>query len=166
MPVVIIKNEGYKRKEDLFNLICYIAEGSEVVSGYGITLDSIDSVIREFEYVKRQWNKAEEGRRQARHFIVSFEKDEFPLNTIIEIAWRIGALYGYRFQVFYGIHTETEHTHIHFALNTVSFMDGKMISEGPPDLEILKNNIMAILKLYKNEYRGGKYVNRNLQPKV
>lgn len=156
MSIVKFINESYKRKQDMFNLISYIASGAEAVSGYGVSLDCVENICMEFEFVKRYWNKAEEGRRQVRHFIVSFNNSEMPLTVINCIARQIGAIYGNRFQVFYGIHLDTEHPHIHYAINTVNFVDGSMFSEGYGDLCKLEQTIKLISDPYeKYKYYGG-----------
>ena len=144
MPIVKFKKEGYKTKVDMMNLISYIAERADVVSGFGINTYTVESVYCSFEYVKRYWHKAEEGRRQVRHLIVIFDDSEMSLDTVSDLAWKIGALYGNRYQVFYGVHTDKEFPHIHYAINTVSYVDGLMFSEGYGDFMGLKNNIAVI----------------------
>lgn len=148
MAKVKFVNESYKRKADVMNLISYIAVRADIDSGYGICLSSPESVYYSFEYVKKYWNKAEEGRRQVRHLIVSFDDGYISLDKVSKIAWEIGGLYGNCFQVFYGIHMDTPHPHIHFAINTVSFVDGLMFSEGPADYFELVKNINEIEQFY------------------
>ena len=144
MPIIKFVNEGYKEKRDMLNLLSYIAERADIVSGFGINTYTVESIFCSFEFVKRYWHKAEEGRRQVRHLIVSFDDSEMPLDTINDFAWKIGALYGNRYQVFYGIHTDKKYPHVHYVINTVSFVDGLMFSEGYGDFMKLKNNIATI----------------------
>lgn len=128
MPFIKFVHEKYPTKTDMINLLGYIAGRFEFVSGLGISTDCIESVFCEFEYVKRYWNKAEEGRRQAVHMIVSFENTKLSLDSICEIAWKIASIFGNNFQVLYGIHMDTFHPHIHFAINTIGYMDGRMFT--------------------------------------
>lgn len=144
MPVVKFVNEGYKDKRDMLNLLSYMAERADIVSGFGINTYTVESVFCSFEFVKRYWNKAEEGKRQVRHLIVSFDDSGMSLDTVNNLAWKIGALYGNRYQVFYSIHTDKECPHVHYAINTVSYVDGLMFSEGNGDLKNLLNNIAEI----------------------
>ncbi|MCM1427579.1 MAG: relaxase/mobilization nuclease domain-containing protein, partial [Eubacterium sp.] len=140
---------SYILKRDTMNLLYYIAVPAEICSGYGISLSSIETVFNEFEYIKKYWNKAEEGRRQVRHLIVSFEDPYISLDVVGKIAWEIGGIYGKSYQVFYGVHTDTTHTHIHYAINTVSFVDGKMFSEGVADYIELNKKINEIEQMYR-----------------
>lgn len=144
MQIVKFVNKSYKMKTDMMNLLCYIAERASFVSGYGINTYEIENVYCAFEYVKRYWCKDEEGKRQVRHLIVIFDDCELSLDVVNEIAWKIAGLYGQRFQIFYGIHMDGRYPHIHFAINTVSYIDGLMFSEGYGDLIRLKSNIEEI----------------------
>lgn len=138
MGILKIIDKPYKTKESLYNLLSYIAGKSAYCSGYGISLAGIDHVYYEFEKVKEYWERGEEGSRQVRHFIVSFRAEEFMLEELVPIAWQIAGYYGERYQVFYGIHSDTDYPHIHFAVNSVSYVDGKMLSEGERELHALK----------------------------
>ena len=150
MPIVKFVNKSYMKKTDMMNLLFYIVERAVYVSGFGISTDLTESVFCEFEYAKRFWNKAEEGRRQVRHLVVIFENPKLSLDSVCEMAWKIAAIYGNRFQVFYGVHMDTGYPHVHFAINTVSFIDGRMYSEGYADLQILKKHISIITHSYEH----------------
>lgn len=149
MAVVKFVNESYKKKTDMLNLLDYIARSADFTSGFGISINCAERVFYEFECVKKYWNKEEEGRRQVRHLVVSFKKSILSFDSVYEIAWKIGALYGNKYQVFYGVHTDTEHYHIHYAINTVSFINGMMFSEGYGDLVNLKKNISIVENSYE-----------------
>lgn len=144
MQIVKFVNKSYKKKTDMMNLFFYIAERASFVSGFGISTYEIESVYCAFEYAKRYWNKDEEGKRQVRHLVVIFHNCELSIDVVNEVAWNIAALYGQRLQVFYGIHMDGKNPHIHFAINTVSYVDGLMFSERYGDLKRLKKNIEAI----------------------
>ncbi len=138
MGILKIVDKSYKTKEAFYNLLTYIARKSVYCNGYGTSLASVDAVYCEFDKVKAWWGKQEEGRRQVRHFIVSFRPEEFLVEEILPIAWQIAGYYGARYQVFYGLHIDTDYPHVHFAVNTVSYVDGKMLSEGGKEFYELK----------------------------
>lgn len=150
MAIIKIVQKSYLTKESMHNLICYIERGADFCSGFGISMKDTESVISEFETIKFVWSKSEEGRRQVRHLVVSFsDREEQNVMDIIEkIAWEIAGYYGQSYQVFYGIHNNSMHLHIHFAINTVSFIDGKMLSEGHEDFNNLKERIELIVNSY------------------
>lgn len=146
MASVKIVQESYNTKNHMNNLIYYIERKADFCCGYGISMKNATSVIDEFERIKEAWFKSEDGRRQVRHLIVSFADGEVDLDEAVKIAWDIAEYYGQRYQVFYGIHNDTDNIHIHFAINTVSFIDGKMLSEGYTELMLIKENIDFIVK--------------------
>lgn len=149
MAVLKVVDKSYKTKEAFYNLLIYIARKSVHCNGYGISLASIDAVYYEFDKVKAWWGKEEEGRRQVRHFIVSFRPEELMIEEILPIAWQIAGYYGTRYQVFYGIHGDTDYPHVHFVVNTVSYVDGKMLSEGEKELYELKAMVKDITEKAK-----------------
>ena len=65
-----------------------------------------------------------------RHMILAFSPMEVismgscDLDLMQSIAeWAI-SLYGWRYQIVYSIHLDTENPHIHFVMNTTSYLDG------------------------------------------
>ena len=68
-----------------------------------------------------------------RHSILSFNDFELKqmgdtvddqLAVIERIAWYAGVYYGKEYQLFYGIHPEMGHAHIHFLMSTVNYQTG------------------------------------------
>ena len=57
--------------------------------------------------------------------VVSFPETERNIMAVQVIADEIANHFGRQYQLVYAIHTNTENWHIHFAISTVSFMDGK-----------------------------------------
>lgn len=67
---------------------------------------------------------------RARHEIVSFQPDEYMdfsgVCQIVPIAYHLANWYfSQGFQAVFAIHADTAHLHIHFIINTVSFITGK-----------------------------------------
>ena len=67
---------------------------------------------------------------RARHEIVSFQPDEYMdclgVCQIVPIAYHLANWYfNQGFQVVFAIHADTPNLHIHFVINTVSFITGK-----------------------------------------
>lgn len=144
-----MKKESYKTKESLYNVLQYIVRESESLGGCGISILSTDSIYYEFENVKKIWGKEADGKRQVKHFWVTFGRKEINYKMLLQIAWTIAEYYGKRYQVLYGVHTNTDNLHIHYAINTVSFVDGKMLSEWYNEFENLQNEINEIVRDYK-----------------
>ena len=70
------------------------------------------------------------------------------------IAEDVARFYSSRYQICYGVHLNTDDLHIHFALNTVSFIDGKLFSEGWMELEQLKLYVHKVVLKYRSGQAG------------
>lgn len=61
-----------------------------------------------------------------RHWVVSFAPWELDDPAVAEqIAWQMIRFYGERYQILFSVHEDTEHLHVHFFMNVVSFVDGR-----------------------------------------
>lgn len=133
MAILKVVDGSYENIDAVDNLICYIAERSEVAGGWGISMASVTAIISEFKAVKRFWNKT--GGRQIKHFIISW-KAESSLN-ILQMQYMAAYLTAYfhpEYQVFWGVHLDTDTPHIHIAVNTVSCSTGKKLIFEKEDL--------------------------------
>lgn len=85
-----------------------------------------ETAYEEFTAVKRSYAKADGI--EAYHGYLSFKGQ----NITPELTMKIGTefaqeVWGKRFQVLVTVHTDTEHPHCHFVINSVSFVDGKKL---------------------------------------
>lgn len=152
MGILKVIDKAYDNVDAVENLIFYIAERSEISGGWGISMESPESIVAEFKAVKRFWNKS--GGRQVKHFIFSWDgKCWLELSQIQYMAASLTLFFQPRFQVFWGVHLDTDNPHIHFAVNTVSFADGKMMSFGPGDLIEFCQFKDKLLEEIRRQYR-------------
>lgn len=87
-----------------------------------------ETAYEEFTAVKRSYAKADGI--EAYHGYLSFKEQ----NITPELTMKIGTefaqeVWGKRFQILVTVHTDTEHSHCHFVINSVSFVDGKNFGE-------------------------------------
>lgn len=140
MPILKIKNESYMNADAISNLIQYIQR-----LGYsgGLAVD-LENAAEQMQLVKELWYKTEG--RQARHFIVSFSDNE-PLepSDALEYGYSIARYYSGRFQIVFNVHTNTDHIHLHFVMNTVSYLDGQKYSEGRGDYVKFRDYIQSLM---------------------
>lgn len=85
-----------------------------------------ETAYEEFTAVKCSYAKADGI--EAYHGYLSFKEQ----NITPELTMKIGTefaqeVWGKRFQVLVTVHTDTEHPHCHFVINSVSFVDGKKL---------------------------------------
>ena len=150
MPVFKAINKHYNTHEDLWNLINYVIADEhcveKVYGAQGIVKSQTDNMYQQMINVKKYFRK-EEG-RQALHYVLSFSKDEeeyIGLQEALEIGYRIAYFFS-GWQVLFGVHTNTEHLHIHFVVNNTSYENGKSFSMGIRGLQqgqvIARNAVM------------------------
>ena len=92
------------------------------------------------------------SRIRLHHFILTFDSSlnesyELIMKIARSIAFEIGKLY----QIVYSVHEDTEHIHIHFVFNAVSFVTGKKYHGGKTEygeLIQLCSNILSQAALF------------------
>ena len=136
MMYLKIVNESYKDQSSIRNLIDYVGRDktytdSNVHNTYtgGVNISNLNNVAEEFIIVKNYYGSTDG--RQVRHMILSPDpKDLFTAPMLYELALYVCAYYGNRYQVFFSVHTDKRtHLHVHFVMNTVSFVDGKKLHD-------------------------------------
>lgn len=108
------------------NVIEYAADSMKTEQHLFVTGVNCDenNAVNEFMDAKRLWKKT--GGIVAYHGYQSFAAGEVDAKTAHEIGVKLAkALWGDRFQVVVSTHCNTGHYHNHFALNSVSYTDGK-----------------------------------------
>lgn len=130
----LITKEYYKQPKSVAGMIEYVMNPEKTKGGFiggnGIfPCSTIDDVIMQFQLVKNVWCKNEGV--QLQHFVVSFSYEENvdPYQAYISAYW-ISNFYGGIYQVVYAVHEDTENVHIHFLVNSVSYIDGRKLSFG------------------------------------
>lgn len=104
-----------------------------------------DQMILQMGKVKAIFGKTN-GFRQVRHFIVSFDPAwQVTADMARQIAYEIARFYIGRYQICFGVHLNKENIHIHFVMNCVSYIDGKLYSEAARDLFELKQHVKNVL---------------------
>lgn len=152
MEVVKICNEKYKKSDDLKNVIRYATDPEKtygLIGGLGVNPFNPQEMIFQMQMIKRSFEKEGYGRRQLRHFIVSFESEWMVSPKLaLTIAYDIAKFYAGQYQISFGVHQDTDNVHIHFVQNTVSYLDGRMFSENWAELSKLKNYVQDVLGKY------------------
>ncbi len=141
MPILKIVEESYSNKDAMVNVINYICRGP-FIGGLGV---NPNCAALQMSLVKYVWYKT--GGRQVRHFIVSFAGNESTdPDELMAYGYAIANYYYEKgFQVVFGVHTNTGHLHIHFAVNTVNFRNGYMYGDGWSDAGLLRKYIQDLM---------------------
>ena len=126
MPVIKVIRNTYLDDQALENVLAYVLRGP-FTGGYGIDPDNAYELMA---MVKSAYHKT--GGVQLKHFIISFSTVEFDLldfDGLLGLGYQVGQHFR-EYQMVYAIHMETHHVHLHFVMNTVSFLDGHKFSDG------------------------------------
>jgi hypothetical protein len=150
MPVLIMMNKRYNDDEALETVVRYVLRtGCGYCGGYGVDMNY---PVQQMQQVKVLWGK-DHGRR-VRHFILSFKKLEtIGYEQLMRLGFEICKYYS-DYQSVYGLHTDTDHLHLHFAVNTVSYKDGKMYAGGLSDWYRLQGYIQGLLPQWYVDLRA------------
>lgn len=140
MPKLKLLNESYYGEGTLKRVVDYVTRLAIVG---GINVDP-DHAVSQMLLIKKIWHK--QGGRQVRHFILSFADNEaLTIDEAMDYGQQIAMYYGRNYQIVYGVHYDTNHLHLHFAFNSVSFVDGKMYSGGRSDMFALRLYIQSLM---------------------
>ena len=141
MPVLKILND-YSNTDAPEKLIDYSVRKAIFSDGFAV---DPNHAAEQIHAVKSFW--CETDGRQMVQFILAFDDYEnvsLDNDEIIRIAERFCGLFYDRFQIVYGVHFDSGNIHIHFAMNNVSYIDGKRYLSNRYDNLVLTGSIESI----------------------
>ena len=161
-------NGEYDTIVSMNNAINYIFKdksisGRKNFHSYGFGVYDLNHTLEEFLLVKNYFNQL--SGKLIKHFSISFAtKDYFTGFDADEFASHVCVYFCMRYQIVYSVHTDTQHLHIHFVVNTTSFVDGKRLDESYEEYSkfrrylnqcyrIAKTKSNAILKMFRQQER-------------
>ena len=117
---------------------------SNLIGGRNI---DADHAAEEMETVSKAFGKTD--KTKVRHFILSFSPEEnMTANEVAHIADQVAGHYSDRHQIVYAVHEDTNCPHAHFAMNHVSFRDGRHYYGTKQDYYAFQEHIKKILRPY------------------
>lgn len=129
--IIKIADKYYPSKKAQHELLRYIAGKGSNAEKETVTYIGADGVSNNYDDAAMQFVKIQNhaagngGARRAYHMTVSFPKNISNPAIAEQAARNISEEIFFRHQVFCGVHTSTDNLHIHFAINAVSYVDGK-----------------------------------------
>ena len=139
---------SYRTAQDVERGICYITSSWKVkpdgVFGCAVppscAADAMNCVTDAYH--------SNEGVR-LRHSVLSFAPNEgVSIEQAKEIAQRCISYYADSYQIIAAVHENTPHTHIHFGMNTTSYVDGSKYKGDKKDLYDFEDYVNQILHSY------------------
>ena len=133
----------YDTKSKMKYILDYVHDPEKTRSELqgGTLLMNPENAYDEFMLTKQLWVKDQEGKRMCMHYIQSFKPGEVTPELAKQIADEFVKQKNFQgFQISYAVHTDKDHIHTHFILNTVNVEDGHKWQLA--DLKILRRDNM------------------------
>ena len=112
------------------------------LKGKGVSRDA-SKAAEQMAAVQRAYGK--DSQRRMYQMILSFPEDMRSKKSVKRAADQVADMLFADFQVYYGIHAETDHWHVHYAINAVSYRTGKKWHQSRSDLAAMKQKISSII---------------------
>lgn len=140
-------NERGKYQDDsaLMDVLNYCTRAdksnSDLIGGWAV---NPENAREEMETLTKLINK-DTGCR-LRHFEISFSPERHIEPEIVaQISKECSKYYGHDHQILYAVHTDKEHSHAHFVMNTVRYTDGKKYRGTKQDLYRFEKHCTNVL---------------------
>ena len=106
-----------------------------------------NAVYGSFLDIKNEWGK--DSGRMYKHFCLSFAKtDNISPTEALELGIKFGERTYDGFQTAMAIHTDKDHIHCHYVVNTVSYLDGRKFQKSRKDLKADKEYCNELCREY------------------
>lgn len=152
MPNVIVIRNDYIDSGALFRVLEYALRDA-LKGGYAV---NPDYAYPQMSMVKNAYHKTEGV--QLKHFIVSFSNTEFgylDFDELMNIGLEVCRVF-VEYQIAFSIHLDSGNVHMHFVMNTVSFLDGHKYAAG-----LVKfNEVRILLQEMLPQFRSGLFQSR------
>ena len=157
LVINISPKKHYPQNKDIRQLLTYVAGHSKTKkfkaaysNGYGVSADykkAYQQIIKVQKYYKK------DSKRRMYHMVISFPSQyKCDLPCTIKIAKVIAKIIFKDYQIFYGIHTDTNNLHIHFAINAVNYRTGKKFHTSKADLAQMRADILNLVNKIHRKY--------------
>lgn len=141
--------EPYRGNRDILRLFRYIAgecdskeEHTRYCCGAGVSTKpdkaAMQMIKLQMLYKKATQRYGGKACRRIYHYMVSFPLSMDDANCAYLAATEIAGIFSGQYQVYYGVHEDTRNLHIHFAINAVSYVDGKKGHKSKKEMEELE----------------------------
>lgn len=147
MAILVPVTGKYEDEKALNNVVNYVMDFDKTCDIVGGKSVSPDTAIAEMEAVQEEWNK-KFGKR-VHHFVLSFADGEcVTFEEAYDIACAVADFYAPSYQIVFGAHVMQPHIHIHFAMNTVSFVNGMKCDDLLPNRIQFRAHVNSVLSEY------------------
>ena len=144
MAKLVILRGKYNTTETLYNVLNYVSDKSKARGYIGAQNMLVDSCFEQIMAVNRYFHSTTQ--KTVIHFILTFADYEYiNPNEAVYIGYRICGLLP-EYQIKFGVHQNTEHIHIHFAMSPTSLTDGHKFYFNNTNLYNFMSGLRAVLE--------------------
>ncbi len=131
----------------LFRACRYVdnSERAIYVNGFGVNPYNLNDVYDQMLGVKRYFGKT--SGNPLVHIVVSFDESVREPWRAVELGLAIAGYFTSNYQVLWCVHHKIHgdsHFHIHYVLNSVSYVDGRMFHCGIPELSAFQAFVRSV----------------------
>lgn len=163
MAIFKFINKKYQTTNDLHNLINYVIENASSYYSPNMFQSSPDIMCAQFQYFKNYYYKTDGN--QAIHLCLSIDSKKWEKNVTLQDFYNCGLHICYIFreyQTIMALHIDKEsHSHIHFVINSVSFITGKKFHSSPKDFDYIMQEVAIYLSQYRMALQTINYYDEN-----
>ena len=146
MAKLVILRGKYNTTETLRNVLNYVSDKSKARGYIGAQNMLVDNSFEHIMAVNRYFHSTTQ--KTVLHFILTFADYEYiNPNEAVYIAYSICGLLP-EYQIKFGVHQNTGHMHIHFAMSPTSLIDGHKFYFDNTNLFNFMNGLRAIFEPY------------------
>lgn len=115
-----IVDKRYDNEDAYQKAIHYITKPGAFTGACGVYPPDEDTAIAQFNASQEYSQVQSPDEHYLWHFYIS-SKYFKNAAELLQVASSIALIFSDRYQVYYGVHTDTDHIHIHFAVNAYSY---------------------------------------------
>lgn len=153
--LVKIASGEYENNDAVENVIRYVLrlDNSNLVGGCGVFLATTEEIIQQFYSVKKFYRVMD--KKQVMHFVFS-PNPQYLIPEIVlkKLGYMLAGYFQNDRQVVFAVHNDTDHLHIHMAVNTVAYTNGAYKAYW--DLDELKQYALVCMGKIIDEYWLGR----------
>lgn len=140
------KKNNYRNPDAIEKVVHYPLKKEKtphaITGAIGVNGSDEKKIIDEMTYIQKYFNK-DKGKRMI-HFWISFSTKEMAVldyEDYRHIGYIVADFFENQYQLVFGLHEDTKHAHIHFAVNPVNYCTGKKYHWQKSDTRLLKTLI-------------------------
>lgn len=146
MAKIIIIRNTYGGTEYLLNALEYVSDARALYRrGFGVNPYNYEEAYDQMLIVREYFGKA--SGNPLVHIVIAFNDEVKDLETATEYTQKCASYFSSMYQVLYCTHMKDTHCgsmHAHLVINSVSYLNGKMITTGYEEMYFFNEHVSEV----------------------